>query len=63
MFSIIKIKAIVDYLNYYNIDYYMLSTDVQAIVVVLFNIFAVLFFFVCFYILYRLINKFLGLIF
>lgn len=62
MYSIVKIELIKNYLNNYDIEYDLLSLDVQALIVVLFNILAVLFFFVCFYIMYRIIAKFIDII-
>ncbi len=63
MYTIVKLELIKKFLNYYDIDYDLLSIDVQAIICVLSNIFVVLFFFIMFYIVYRLLKKFFSFIF
>lgn len=58
MYSIVKIELIDKFLLYYNIDYFSLSVDCQALIVILSNILVVLFFFVATYFLYRILCKF-----
>lgn len=62
MYTIVKLELIKKFLSYYDIDYSLLSTDVQALVCILSNIFVVLFFFIVFYIVYRLIVKFFSIL-
>lgn len=62
MYSIIKLELIKNFLNNYSINYDLLSLDIQALIVVLSNILSILFFFVCFYITYRVLAKFLDII-
>lgn len=63
MYTIVKLELIKQFLTYYDIDYDLLSIDVQALVCILSNIFVVLFFFIIFYIVYRLLKKFFSFIF
>lgn len=63
MYTIVKLELIKQFLTYYDIDYDLLSIDVQALVCILSNIFVVLFFFIIFYIIYRLLKKFFSFMF
>lgn len=56
--SIVKIDLIKDFLNYYSIDYDLLSLDTQALIVFIANILCLITVFIALYILYRLLAKF-----
>lgn len=53
MYTLIKEELIVKFLNYYSIDYSLLSLAEKSVVVILSNIFVLLFWFIVAYILYR----------
>lgn len=57
MVSFISIELISSFLLKFDIDYYLLSYDVQAIVVVLFQLAMMFFYFVLFYFLYKILNR------
>lgn len=57
MVSFISIELISSFLLKFDIDYYLLSYDVQAIVVVLFQLAMMFFYFILFYFLYKILNR------
>lgn len=57
MVSFISIDLISSFLLKFDIDYYLLSSDVQAIIVVLFQLAMMFFYFVLFYFLYKVLNR------
>ncbi len=59
MYILVSEKAIVQFLLKYNIDYFSLTFDTQAIICVCANILFLIFWSVVFYILYRLFVRIL----
>lgn len=57
MVSFISIELISSFLLKFDIDYYLLSSDVQSIIVVLFQLTMIFFYFVLFYVLYKVLNR------
>lgn len=57
MVSFVSIELITSFLLKFDIDYYLLSSDVQALVVILFQLTMMFFYFVLFYFLYKVLNR------
>lgn len=57
MVSFISIELITSFLLKFDIDYYLLSSDVQALIVILFQLAMMFFYFVLFYFLYKVLNR------
>lgn len=59
MYSVVSKEAIVDFLSKYDIDYSLLSFSEQSVIIILSNILFLVFWFIVFYIFYRLFKKIL----
>lgn len=59
MYSVVSKDAIIDFLSKYDIDYSLLSYSEQSIIIILSNILFLIFWFIVFYIFYRLFKKIL----
>lgn len=57
MVSFISVEMISSFLLKFGIDYYLLSVDVQALVVVIFQVLMLLFYFILATILYKILNR------
>lgn len=55
MYTLVKEQLIIEFLSYYGIDYTLLSLAEKSNVVLLSNILFLLFLFISFYILYRVL--------
>lgn len=59
MYSVVSKEAIIDFLSKYDIDYSLLSYSEQSVIIILSNILFLVFWFIVFYIFYRLFKKIL----
>lgn len=61
MYPLVKEELIMKFLNYYSIDYSLLSMYEKSVISLLSNIVFILFWFIILYVLYRFVCRLLGI--